>query len=186
MDSTGCTGSRQQNGSLPNINFLKLAATSDLINAGTDVGIAYSGSDPDLGAYEYSESVTTYPAVSTDPAYNITSSQATIGATMTNSGGSSAIVTGIFMATYPNVTYEGSHFQYINGGQTTHYTETVTGLIPNTTYYYKGWINNGLANTYGMERSFTTAPGVIIIPTQKGLLTRGGKFIKSGTHLLKY
>jgi hypothetical protein len=37
---------------LPVSNFLRLAPDSDCIGKGTDVGIAYSGSAPDLGAYE--------------------------------------------------------------------------------------------------------------------------------------
>ena len=44
---------RQADGSFPNCSFLKLAAGSDLINKGTNVGIPYNGSAPDLGAFEY-------------------------------------------------------------------------------------------------------------------------------------
>jgi len=46
---------RKSNGSLPDINFAKLISSSDLINKGTDVGIAYEGTAPDLGAFEYSK-----------------------------------------------------------------------------------------------------------------------------------
>lgn len=52
-DTTGISGPRQANGDLPNLNFLKLASSSKLINAGTNIGIAFSGSAPDLGAFEY-------------------------------------------------------------------------------------------------------------------------------------
>lgn len=52
-DTTGISGPRQANGDLPNLNFLKLSSTSRLINAGTNVGIPYVGSAPDLGAFEY-------------------------------------------------------------------------------------------------------------------------------------
>ncbi len=53
LDTTGISGARQADGSLPSLNLLKLASTSDLINAGIDVGLTYTGSAPDLGAYEY-------------------------------------------------------------------------------------------------------------------------------------
>jgi hypothetical protein len=43
---------RQVDGSLPAIDFLRLAENSDLIDAGTDVGLPYNGSAPDLGAFE--------------------------------------------------------------------------------------------------------------------------------------
>ena len=46
-------GPRQADGSVPNVNFLKLAAGSQMIDKGTDVGLPYAGQAPDLGAYEY-------------------------------------------------------------------------------------------------------------------------------------
>ena len=57
LDFSGATGPRNADGSLPTINFLRLAAGSNLIDKGTNVGIAYTGSAPDLGAYEYTNSV---------------------------------------------------------------------------------------------------------------------------------
>ena len=52
IDTTGVRGPRNADGSLPELNFLHLASGSDLINAGTDVGLPYNGSAPDLGAFE--------------------------------------------------------------------------------------------------------------------------------------
>ena len=43
---------RQSDGSLPNVNFGRLAPGSDLIDKGTDVGLPFSGSAPDLGPFE--------------------------------------------------------------------------------------------------------------------------------------
>lgn len=43
---------RQADGSLPNVNFMHLAAGSDLIDKGTDVGLPFTGTAPDLGAFE--------------------------------------------------------------------------------------------------------------------------------------
>jgi uncharacterized repeat protein (TIGR02059 family) len=51
-DSTGVSGSRSSSGDLPVLNFLHLAAGSDMIDKGTNVGLACNNS-PDLGAYEY-------------------------------------------------------------------------------------------------------------------------------------
>ena len=57
IDSTGITATRQVDGSFPNNdvynNFLKLIPESDLIDAGTDVGISFYGEAPDLGYDEY-------------------------------------------------------------------------------------------------------------------------------------
>jgi uncharacterized repeat protein (TIGR02059 family) len=61
LDSTGLSKARQSNGALPTLNFLKLAAGSDLIDAGINVGIPYNGAAPDLGPFEYGASTTTTP-----------------------------------------------------------------------------------------------------------------------------
>ncbi|HLO59030.1 MAG TPA: hypothetical protein VK172_14865 [Lentimicrobium sp.] len=45
--------SRKSDHSLPDITFLKLVESSDLIDAGTNVGLPYAGSAPDLGFNEY-------------------------------------------------------------------------------------------------------------------------------------
>ena len=51
-DTTGVRGPRNPDGSLPTLAFMHLATGSDLIDAGTDVGIPYNGSAPDLGCFE--------------------------------------------------------------------------------------------------------------------------------------
>lgn len=43
---------RQADGSLPNIDFMKLVDGSDLIDKGVDVGKAFTGSAPDIGPFE--------------------------------------------------------------------------------------------------------------------------------------
>ncbi len=43
---------RKPDGSLPDIAYLELVTGSDLRNAGTDVGLPFAGSAPDLGAFE--------------------------------------------------------------------------------------------------------------------------------------
>ena len=57
IDPTAAYGARQADGSLPNMTFMHLAATSTLRNRGTDVGLPFNGASPDLGAFETSETV---------------------------------------------------------------------------------------------------------------------------------
>jgi K+-transporting ATPase c subunit len=52
LDPTGTDGARQPDGSLPSLNFLHLASGSKLIDAGTNVGLAFSGTAPDIDAFE--------------------------------------------------------------------------------------------------------------------------------------
>jgi hypothetical protein len=53
IEGMGAMGPRQADGSLPNIDFMRLSATSRMIDKGTDVMLPYVGAAPDLGAYEY-------------------------------------------------------------------------------------------------------------------------------------
>ncbi len=53
VDTAGVRGPRKTDGSLPDVPFMHLAAGSRFIDAGTAVGLPYSGTAPDLGAFEY-------------------------------------------------------------------------------------------------------------------------------------
>ncbi len=46
-------GPRKADGSLPDVDFLKLASGSALIDKGENVGLSFKGSAPDLGAHEF-------------------------------------------------------------------------------------------------------------------------------------
>ncbi|MBN1609189.1 MAG: right-handed parallel beta-helix repeat-containing protein [Polyangiaceae bacterium] len=52
VDQTQALAARAADGSLPEVDFMRLAADSDLVDKGTDVGWPYNGSAPDLGAFE--------------------------------------------------------------------------------------------------------------------------------------
>jgi len=52
IDTTGVSGSRQSGGEFPDLNLFRLVGNSDLIDAGTNVGLPYRGSAPDLGTFE--------------------------------------------------------------------------------------------------------------------------------------
>ena len=53
LDDSLAFAPRNDDYSLPTNSFARLAAGSDLIDAGVDVGLPYNGSAPDLGAYEF-------------------------------------------------------------------------------------------------------------------------------------
>jgi hypothetical protein len=53
LSESDAMAAREADGSLPNNGFAKLKSTSTAIDKGTDVGIPYLGTAPDLGAYEY-------------------------------------------------------------------------------------------------------------------------------------
>jgi len=57
IDTAGVRGPRKADGSLPDITFMHLVQGSQFIDAGTDVGLPYNGTAPDLGAFETTGSV---------------------------------------------------------------------------------------------------------------------------------
>ncbi|MFD0836734.1 right-handed parallel beta-helix repeat-containing protein [Mariniflexile aquimaris] len=52
LDINLLSSPRKVDGSLPDIDFMKLVPDSDLIDKGVDVGLSYNGIAPDLGAFE--------------------------------------------------------------------------------------------------------------------------------------
>ncbi len=61
LDENLITQDRNDDGSLPETDFMKLADGSPLIDAGVDIGFSYNGENPDLGAFEYSSSTEITP-----------------------------------------------------------------------------------------------------------------------------
>ncbi len=59
IESSGALGPRAADGSLPPVDFLKLVTGSRMIDKGTDVGLPFLGTAPDLGAYEFGASTST-------------------------------------------------------------------------------------------------------------------------------
>ena len=57
LDYSELKVNRNIDGSLPDITFGKLAAGSDLIDAGIDVGLPYTGHAPDLGFDEFGDEI---------------------------------------------------------------------------------------------------------------------------------
>jgi parallel beta-helix repeat protein len=74
VNAAVATNARNADYSLPTLPFLRLAAGSDLIDAGVNVGLPFNGSAPDLGAYESGATVTQPPAAPSGLAATSTSS----------------------------------------------------------------------------------------------------------------
>ncbi|WP_199044471.1 right-handed parallel beta-helix repeat-containing protein, partial [Glycomyces salinus] len=55
VSTDGWDAPREDDGSLPHLPHLRLAPDSDLIDAGTDVGLSYEEAAPDLGAFEFGD-----------------------------------------------------------------------------------------------------------------------------------
>jgi len=141
---------------LPDITFLTLVETSDLINAGMDVGLDYNGAAPDLGYAEYYEGAdeSTEPLVSTTSPITITSRTATGGGIVTSDGGETVTSRGVCWSTSANPTTADSKTAV--AGTTGAFTSAITGLSANTTYHVRAYATNSIGTGYGADISFTT------------------------------
>jgi len=182
VSSASADGERQSDGSLPQIDFLHLVAGSDLINAGTDVGLDFYGTAPDLGAFEYTAGIS-LPTVTTSSVGSITNTSASCGGVVTASGGSTVIARGVCWGTSTNPTTSGSHTT--DGSGTGTFTSSLTGLILATTYYVRAFAINSVGTAYGNERSFTTTGGGGGGESTGKLLKYSNRLIKYGTELIK-
>jgi MYXO-CTERM domain-containing protein len=87
VDLTEALGPRTADGSLPDMRFMHLVAGSDLIDVGTDVGLPYVGSAPDLGAFEFGATASTGTGGATGSGGAMGSGGATSGTGGGGSGG---------------------------------------------------------------------------------------------------
>lgn len=94
------------------------------------------------------------PAVTTTAANNITSTNAVCGGNVTADGGFLVTARGVCYSTSPNPTISSPHTS--DGSGTGSYTSHLTGLTPNTTYYYRAYATNANGTVYGEERTFAT------------------------------
>lgn len=96
------------------------------------------------------------PSISTSPITNITSISASTGGFNINSGGVSVISKGVVWSTFPNPTILLST-KTSDGGGIGNFSSSLSGLIPNTTYYVRAYVTNSCGTSYGNEVNFVTS-----------------------------
>jgi hypothetical protein len=108
------------------------------------------------------------PTVTTSASVSaISSSGATLGGSISDTGGANATETGIFYSTtsgFANGAGTKVSATGLNQGIGA-FTQVVTGLSQNTTYYFKAFAANSAGSGYGAEQSFTTAAVAQVPPS---------------------
>ena len=99
----------------------------------------------------------TPPTVTTNTVSNVSTTTATCGGNVTNSGSTSVTARGVCWSTSQSPTVSGSHTT--NGSGTGSFTSSITGLTANTTYYVRAYATNSVGTAYGTQRTFTTSAG---------------------------
>ncbi|OGC81213.1 hypothetical protein A2943_00455 [Candidatus Adlerbacteria bacterium RIFCSPLOWO2_01_FULL_51_16] len=122
-----------------------------------------------LDGYIWQTSVVAYislsaPAVTTNAASNVTSSSATINGTA-NPNGNNSLAWLRYSSTNPGTcnndfgTWAGGYSDSVSGSSPVPFSRSVSGLTPDTSYYFCGVINQSSGGTgpyYGSVLSFTT------------------------------
>ncbi len=97
------------------------------------------------------------PTVSTTDATNIHYQTATLNGNITSDGGAAVTGRGFIYSTAEGVTIGGSGVTQVDAGSGDGtFSADITGLSPNTTYYYKAFGVNEVGTTEGTEKSFST------------------------------
>lgn len=101
------------------------------------------------------------PQLATTVASSITAVSAVSGGSVVSDGGLPVTARGVCWSTSPNPTPSGSS-RTIDGSGLGSFSSSITGLVPNTRYYYRAYASHSLNTGYGPELSFVTG---LTIPT---------------------
>lgn len=114
------------------------------------------------------ESATIPMGITTTSISSITQISASSGGSITNDGGATITSKGIcWSSTTSNPTISNSNTN--NGLGVTSFLSSLTGLLPNTTYYVRAYATNSVGIAYGNVRIFTTlAPTLTIGQSYQG------------------
>jgi len=96
----------------------------------------------------------TLAILTTNAATNITSNSATLGGNVTSDGNATVTERGVCYSASTNPTTSNS--KMVIGSGTGSFSNTITGLTANTTYYIRAYAINSQGTAYGSQVSFTT------------------------------
>ena len=102
-----------------------------------------------------------YPTLTTSAISSITSTSANAGGNISSDGGASVLARGLVYGTTSNSTLSNTVLTI--GSGTGGFSGTISGLMPNTTYYLRAYATNSSGTGYGNEVSFQTSP--VAVPT---------------------
>ncbi len=99
------------------------------------------------------------PTLTSNTVYGITPNSAIGGGNVTNEGLTPVTSRGICWSTSPQPTIDNSFIE--SGSGIGSFTETITGLTPETPYYVRAFATNSNGTAYGNQESFSTIPPLV-------------------------
>jgi len=168
------TGSAQADEQYDANQTLTLSKSAGVAVTGSGVTLKFSGlatlilDDLIVGPSTGTQPTQTAPTVTTRAASEITTISATLGGNVTADGGADVTERGVVYSvtnTVPAINGSGVT-QNTNGSSTGSFSETISGLVPGTTYYVRAYARNSVGTSYGSVQTFTTAiPTITLAPT---------------------
>lgn len=94
------------------------------------------------------------PTVATQEAESVTNNSVILQGRISDDGGSKILEKGFFLSRLKNSQATGSKIPVTSGSLT--YSTSLSNLINNAVYYYRGYAMNDKGTSYGIEKTFTT------------------------------
>jgi len=107
------------------------------------------------------------PGVQTNPATDVATTGVTLHGSVSSDGGAVVTERGFVYGTNVNPAI-GTDTKVSSGSGTGSFSETITGLTPNTTYYVRAYAINSAGTSYGADVSFTTLPEAAVPAVSQG------------------
>jgi hypothetical protein len=137
------------------------------------VGYMYCSMRTETTSFVFGQAAST--SVVTATPTNLTTTSATCGGTVTNTGNATVVMRGVCWSTQPNPTIANTHTTDGEGAGS--FNSSVSGLTINRVYYLRAYAVTENTVTYGNEVSFTTqlhTVSVLANPAYGGTVSGGG------------
>lgn len=121
----------------------------------------------------------TTPTVTSGSSSSITTTSATVAGNVTSSGGASITERGFVYGTSSNPTTANS--KKTTSGTTGAYSDSLTSLTPNTTYYWRAYAINSKGTSYGSNQTFNTPPRPPVVQIGAGSGATSDSFTVNGS-----
>ena len=162
----------------PNATGADRTATITITCNGEDIKITVTQKATKQNGEPYEEPNEAMLVLTTSEVIYFTEATATAGGNITDAGTPAYTERGVCYATTTNPTIDGNSTKIaVDGSGTGGFMVTLTGLIPETTYYVRAYITNDNGTVYGNEVSFTT--NAIPAPTFAGAGTSDNPYLIS-------
>ncbi len=119
------------------------------------------------------------PIVSTSSSSSITGNSVDLGGNVTSDGGTTVTARGICWSTTSNPNLASN--TTTNGLGMGVFSSSLSGLSPNTTYYYRAYATNSVGSAYGNIMSFRTSTSPVVLTSGTSYITLTG--VNSGGYI---